>query len=82
LDHFLTARHRLYSRIAGRLVAVDVEHPPWPLRRAELIELRQDLTDAAGLPQPTSGPLLHASAGVTTRIGPAMLVRGRSPAPA
>jgi len=69
LDHFLTARYRLYSRVVGRLVAVDVQHPPWPLHRAELQELRQDLTDAAGLPPPASAPLLHASPGVRVRIG-------------
>jgi uncharacterized protein YqjF (DUF2071 family) len=74
LDHFLTARYRLYSTVAGRLVSVDVEHPPWPLRRAEVAELRQDLTDAAGLPRPDGAPLVHASAGVTVRIGLARLV--------
>src|SRR5690606_21947426 len=50
LDHFLTARHRLYSTIAGRLVVADAEHPPWPLRWARATGLRQDLTRAAGLP--------------------------------
>jgi uncharacterized protein len=69
LDHFLTARYRLYSQLLGRLVAVDVQHPPWPLRRAELLGLRQDLTRAAGLPPPAGPPLLHASPGVQVRIG-------------
>ncbi|WP_141715107.1 YqjF family protein [Micromonospora rhizosphaerae] len=69
LDHFLTARYRLYSTLAGRLVAADAEHPRWPLRRARLVELRQDMIQAAGLPAPDHDPILHASAGVPVRIG-------------
>jgi uncharacterized protein YqjF (DUF2071 family) len=69
LDHFLTARYRLYTQIGGRLVAVDVQHPPWPLHRATLVELTQDLLAAAGLPSPDGPPLTHASPGVRVRIG-------------
>ncbi|OLB79168.1 MAG: hypothetical protein AUI14_11155 [Actinobacteria bacterium 13_2_20CM_2_71_6] len=69
LDHFLTARFRLYSTLAGRLVVADAEHPPWPLFSARLHELRQDLVQAAGLPAPAGEPLLHASPGVRVRIG-------------
>jgi len=69
LDHFLTARFRLYSVLAGRLVAADADHPPWPLFRAALPDLRQDLVQAGGLPAPDGEPLLHASPGVRVRIG-------------
>jgi uncharacterized protein YqjF (DUF2071 family) len=69
LDHFLTARFRLYSVLAGRLVAADAEHGPWPLFRARLDHLDQDLVQAAGLPAPEGVPLLHASPGVRVRIG-------------
>jgi uncharacterized protein len=69
LNHFLTARFRLYARWAGRLVAADAEHDPWPLRAAHLGELRQDLVTAAGLPAPAGEPLAHASDGVAVRIG-------------
>jgi uncharacterized protein YqjF (DUF2071 family) len=75
LDVFLTARYRLYTEIGGRLVAVDVEHPPWPLHRAQLVELRQDLLAAAGLPPPGGQPALHASPGVRVRIGWPRMVR-------
>ena len=68
LDHFLTARHRLYSTVAGRLVVADAEHPPWPLRRAQATGVRQDLTRAAGLPDPDHEPLVHASDGVRVRV--------------
>ena len=69
LDHFLTARYRLYSLFAGRLVAANAEHPPWQLRRVRLLELRQNLIQAAGLPAPDGDPVLHGSSGVSVRIG-------------
>jgi hypothetical protein len=69
LVHFLTARYRLFTVIAGRLVAAEAEHIPWPLHRAELLRLDQDLVSAAGLPAPTGTPLVHASPGVPVRIG-------------
>jgi uncharacterized protein YqjF (DUF2071 family) len=69
LDHFLTARHRLFSVVLGRLVTVDAEHPPWPLHRAELLGLRQDVVQGNGLPEPVGPPVLHASPGVKVRIG-------------
>jgi len=75
LDHFLTARHRLYTVRLGHLVAVDVQHRPWPLRRAYLLDYRQDVVEAAGLPAPDPPPLVHASNGVTVRIGLPQLVR-------
>lgn len=69
LDHFLTARYRLYSRFAGRLVTAEAEHPPWRLRRMEPHELRTDLLAAAGLPPPGHQPVTHAADGVRVRIG-------------
>lgn len=69
LDHFLTARFRLYSRLAGRMVAAKADHPPWPLRRAEAEHVDQDVVQAAGLPAPDHDPLVLASAGVTVQIG-------------
>ncbi|MER6580827.1 DUF2071 domain-containing protein [Nonomuraea sp. NPDC001023] len=69
LAHFLTARHRLFTRVAGRLAAAEVEHPPWPLQHVELSGLDQDLLRAAGLPDPAGPPLLHASPGVDVRVG-------------
>jgi uncharacterized protein YqjF (DUF2071 family) len=74
VDHFLTARFRLYSVFAGRLVAVDAAHEPWPLHRARLGWLRQDLIEAAGLPGPDGPPLLHASPGVRVRLSRSMIV--------
>ena len=69
LAHFLTARYRLFTVIAGRLAAAEAEHPPWPLHRAEVLHLNQDLVPRAGLPAPAGDPLAHASPGVPVRIG-------------
>lgn len=68
-DHYLTARHRLYSRLAGRLVTAAAEHPPWRLRRARVETLRQNLLQAGGLPAPEAAPVVHAADGTAVRIG-------------
>jgi uncharacterized protein YqjF (DUF2071 family) len=70
LDHYLTARWQLYTRIGfGAVLARSVvEHRPWPLHRAEVVELDQNLLTAAGLPAPRGDPLVHWSPGVRTRI--------------
>ena len=69
LDHFLTARFRLYTMIAGRGAAADAEQPSWPLVRARLLDLEDDLVAAAGLPPPDQPPLVHFAPGVEVRIG-------------
>jgi uncharacterized protein YqjF (DUF2071 family) len=69
LAHFLTARYRLFTMIAGRLAVAEAGHPPWPLHRAEVLGLDQDLLPRAGLPPPAGDPLAHASPGVPVRIG-------------
>jgi len=69
LTHFLTARYRLFTVIAGRVAAAEAEHPPWPLRHARLTRLDQDLLQAAGLPAPTGTTVLHASPEAPVRIG-------------
>jgi uncharacterized protein YqjF (DUF2071 family) len=66
---FLTARYRLFTLVAGRLAAAEAEHPPWPLHRAEVLRLDQDLLQRAGLSAPAGDPLVHASPGVPVRIG-------------
>jgi uncharacterized protein len=68
-DHFLTARFRLYSRLAGRLVTAEADHPPWRLRRVAVRRVRQNLLTAAGLPAPEGDPLCHAADGVPVHFG-------------
>ena len=45
------------------------EHGEWPLHRARVLRLEQDLLARAGLPAPAGDPLAHASPGVPVRIG-------------
>lgn len=50
LAEFLTARWGLHTLLAGRLRFVPNHHLPWPLRRADLLQLDDTLVAAAGLP--------------------------------
>ena len=70
LSLFLTARWGLFSTWhGGRTAFAPVDHPPWPLHRAELLDLRDDLVVAAGLPRPQGPPHVLWSPGVSVRIG-------------
>ncbi|MEU4829917.1 DUF2071 domain-containing protein [Streptosporangium sp. NPDC023615] len=69
LAHFLTARYRLFTTVGGRTATARIEHADWPLRHARLLRLDQDLLQAGGLTAPDDAPVLHASRGVTVRIG-------------
>lgn len=69
LDHFLTARYRLYSTIHGLLGCAQIEREPWPLARAALMSLNQNLIEAAGLPSPGGAPLVHYCERLDVTIG-------------
>jgi uncharacterized protein YqjF (DUF2071 family) len=69
-DHFLTARFRLYSMSRRGLHHADIEHPPWPLTRATVLQMRETLFEQAGLPPPQGAPLVHYSATLDVSIGP------------
>jgi uncharacterized protein len=68
--HFLTDRFRLYTLARGRLAYAQIEHAPWPLARARVVELRQTLFGSAGLPAPAGDPLVHYSEELAVNIGP------------
>jgi len=68
LDLFLTARFRLCARRFGRIVTAGIEHPPWPLHRAEVVSLQQTLVQATGLPAPGGAPLVHFSPCIDVRV--------------
>ena len=70
LDHFLSSRWRLYSSWHGRLLGAHARHEPWPLQRAEVLHLADDLVLADGLPKPVGAPLAHYSETVSVRVGP------------
>ncbi len=69
LDHYLTARWVLFSASGARHRFARAWHQPWPLRRANVIDLDDELVPAAGLPRPDEPPLVHYSTGVDVRIG-------------
>ncbi|MDD9206494.1 DUF2071 domain-containing protein [Georgenia sp. 10Sc9-8] len=69
LTTFLTGRWSGYTRRAGRLWRVPVEHEPWPLHRATAESDVAGLPEAAGLPPVGGQPLVHFSPGVRTRLG-------------
>ncbi|WP_305789024.1 YqjF family protein [Symbioplanes lichenis] len=56
LEFFLTARWGLHTRAWGRTLHLPNEHPRWPLHRAELVDLHDELVPAAGLPAPVRPP--------------------------
>jgi uncharacterized protein len=71
LEQFLTARWGLHvTWYAGRTLYLPNEHPRWPLFRATLVQLDENLIAAAGLPPPRSGPVsVLYSPGVAVRMG-------------
>ena len=75
LDHFLTACWVLTSSAGARHRFARAWHRAWPLRRAHVIDLDDELVAAAGLPHPAGPPLVHWSAGVDVRIGRPELYR-------
>ncbi len=68
LQHFLTARWRLYTMLRGRLAEARVEHEPWPLHAATVDYAKDSLIQAAGYDAPTGDPNVLFSPGVSVRI--------------
>jgi uncharacterized protein len=80
LDVFLTGRWRTYTQRGPCLGRFDIEHAPWPLHRAELLDGdHEPMLEAAGLPLPTEPAVVHYSPGVDVSISwPAPVVRPTS----
>lgn len=70
----VTGRWNAYTRRAGRLWRVPVEHAPWPLHEAVVERLDTDLLTACGLPVPSAPPHVTWSPGVDVRLGPPVLL--------
>ena len=70
LDDFLTSRWGLYATgRSGALRYAPVDHPAWPLHRADAVHVRDSLVAAAGYPQPDSEAHVLYSPGVPVRVG-------------
>ena len=78
LASFLTGRWGLWTTFRDHLAYAPVDHPPWPLHRAEVTHLTEDLTTAAGLSAPAQEPVVYYSPGVDVRIGRPEVVRSAS----
>lgn len=61
LAFFLTERYCLYTHRRARLQRARVWHPPWPLRSAQVEELRVNMLAQIDLPEPAGEPLVHYS---------------------
>jgi uncharacterized protein len=71
LDFFLVERYVLYSQRADQLFRARVHHRPYPLRKATLVRLEEDLLARAGVLEPPGRrPLTHFSPGVEVKIYP------------
>jgi uncharacterized protein YqjF (DUF2071 family) len=55
-EHFLAERYLLFAAADGRIFSGQVHHRPYPLHRAEVIEVRESMVAAAGLPAPAGPP--------------------------
>jgi uncharacterized protein YqjF (DUF2071 family) len=70
LEHFLCERYLLFVDRRGTLLRGQVHHTPYPVQRAEVIDLHDDLVVAAGLPRPAHAPLVHWASGVDVEVFP------------
>jgi len=77
LAHWLTGRWRAWTKVAGRLATVPVQHQPWPLTDARVLDLDESLLMAAGLERPASDPVVHFATGVDAHLGWPQFVRAR-----
>lgn len=69
LDHWLSARWRLYSVMFGGLWGAHAIHEPWPLQKATLLRYDDELVSASGLPEPTGDSIVQYAERVSVRIG-------------
>ena len=69
LDHFLTARWGAYGLVVGRLRYTPVEHPLWPLHRAELVALEENVTEACGVPAPGDDVIVQYAPAIDATLG-------------
>lgn len=69
-EHWLVERYILFARPRRGLRLGQVHHRPYPVQRAEILDLRESMLTAAGLPAPSDGPHVLYSPGVDVDIFP------------
>ena len=71
LEHFLLERYLLFVRRGGRVSVGQVHHSPYPVQRARVLGVQDELIAAAGLPAVRTPPRwAHYSAGVDVEVFP------------
>ena len=78
LDDWLSGRWRAWTRLLGRPCTVPVEHAPWPLCDATVVELEQSLLADAGLPVPSEPPRASHCPRLDVRLGRPQPIRSRA----
>jgi uncharacterized protein len=69
LQHFLAERYLLVADRGGGVLSIgQVHHEPYPLRRADVLELEGSMVEAAGLPAPKGAPQALFSEGVDVDV--------------
>ncbi len=69
LEHFLLERYVLFVERRGHVFSGRVHHAPYPVHRAEIVEIEDELIAAAGLPEVAGAPaFVHYSHGVDVAI--------------
>jgi len=69
LDLFLTARWGTVAKWGGRLRYHGVDHRPWVLHDAEVVELADTALTACGLPAPGGAPIVRFAQPLDARFG-------------
>ncbi len=70
LEFFLAERYLLYACKQGILYRGSVHHTPYPLQKARVKLLKENLLETAGLRRPSAEPLAHYAAGVDVEVFP------------
>ena len=71
IDHFLVERYILYtSDSAHQLHRARVHHQPYPIQRADVLELDETLIWAAGVRRSQDNPLRHYAREVNVKVYP------------
>jgi len=71
LEHFLIERYILYTTDdEHRLCRARVHHQPYPIQRADVVELEETMIWAAGIKRPESAPLRHYASEVNVKVYP------------
>jgi uncharacterized protein len=68
LDHFLLERYLLYSQQKSKIFVGKVHHTPYQFQCANVVHLKENLIEAAGIRRSAMEPIAHFSPGVSVEI--------------